>query len=100
MRSLLQFDGRVDERGVELRFVLEDEHYNGLEKFPCATCGGEHERIYTAWRKPCGTMGQWVVFRYLGVENVPDLSIPIGVPRLPRGVTRLSDEECCKIWRS
>ncbi len=100
MSSLLQFDGRVGRRGIELRFVLVDENRNALGEFHCDRCGKLHERIYTAWRKPTGTWGPWSVFRYLGEEHVPDLSIPIGVPEAPRGAVRLSDKECCAIWRS
>lgn len=106
MSSLLQFSGDIGKRGVRLEFVIEDKdhpwpdplHYP--DQFDCPECGEKHPFILTAWRKLAGMFGHWVVFRYLGEEHVPDLSIPIGVPRPPRGSVKLSAEESTKIWHT
>ena len=104
MSSLLQFNGDVSARGVGLQFVLreDDAAWNAppLEEVLCTICGGWHERIHVAYRKPCGMFGPWVVFRYNGEKHVPDLSIPISVDRLPAGAEPLSDEENSKAWHS
>lgn len=106
MSSLLQFDGQIDRRkGVRLEFthVLEWSEWNTPEKeemtdTECPICGEKHRRIYVAWRKPAGMFGPWVVFRYLGKENVPDLSIPIWTGDLPKGAVALSDAETFESW--
>ena len=105
MSSLLQFSGKVDRhKGVRLQFVLErKEGYKTVDIGPkvlCDICGRLHSQIYTAWRKPAGMFGCWVVFRYLGEEHVPDLSIPIGVPSLPRGAKALSARDNDRAWHS
>lgn len=55
-------------------------------------------KLYRIWRKPAGMFGCWVVFRYNGEEHVPDLSIPIGVDKLPRDAEPLTDEEAASYW--
>lgn len=109
MSSLLQFGGETGRRGVRLEFTLEyprsEDPYapiqwTGPDTYTCAECGREHDRIHVAWRKPAGMFGPWVVFRYNGREHVPDLSIPIGVEKLPRDAVALSDEECSRRWHS
>jgi len=65
---------------------------------PCHICGGQHPQLYIAWRKPCGAFGAWTVFRYLGEEHVPDLSIPIAVNRVPRGADKLSPRNNSETW--
>jgi hypothetical protein len=55
-------------------------------------------KLYRIYRKPCGMFGCWVVFRYNGKENVPDLSVPIAVEKLPRDATPLSDEDSIAYW--
>ena len=71
-----------------------------VEPVPCPTCGKTHPRIHIAIRKPAGTFGCWVVFRYNGEEHVPDLSTPVAVFKLPRDAKPLSDEESNRIWHS
>jgi hypothetical protein len=104
MSSLLQFRGDVSARGVGLQFVLResDAGWNDppLEEVLCTICGGWHERIHIAYRKPCGMFGPWVVFRYNGEKHVPDLSIPISTDRLPRDAQPLSDAENAEAWHS
>lgn len=55
-------------------------------------------KLYRIWRKPCGMFGCWVVFRYNGEEHVPDLSVPIGVYKLPRDAEPLTDDEAAAYW--
>ena len=101
--NLLQSDFRMSRRkGVRLEFTL---HEDGLcyqapldPLVPCHICGKAHEQIWVAWRKPAGAWGHWTVFRYLGEEHVPDLSIPIAVPRPPLGAVKLSPEDSCALW--
>lgn len=119
MSSLLQMRGknRTDRRrGVKLEFVLEEDYQfpvgePGTRDYyevtlkrdvgpmvPCHICGKEHPQIYTAWRKPKGMLGHWVVFTFNGDDHVPDLSIPIGVYKIPRGAAKLSPEENSEAW--
>jgi len=55
-------------------------------------------KLYRIWRKPRGMFGCWVVFQYNGKEQVPDLSIPIAVHKLPRDAEPLTDEEMQRYW--
>lgn len=127
MSSLLQFDGKVDRRGVHLEFyqvaesyaeshkgywhevsgeyleytdirVLPEECSQATDQHTCSVCGKLHPRLWVAPRKPAGMFGCWVVFRYNGRENVPDLSCPIATYKIPRGAKRLSDDESSKLW--
>ncbi len=109
MNSLLQFRGDVQRGKVGLQFVLvrpsvpeDDTPYSmvDVETFICCKCGQEHSRIAVAYRRPVGMLGCWVVFRYLGKENVPNLSIPISVLTYPRGSRVLSNDESAKLWHS
>jgi len=104
MTSLMQFHGETDRhKGVNLIFErpwekLQPGGYRPSERFFCKKCQKEHGVLYTAWRKPAGMFGCWVVFRYNGTEHVPDLSVPIDVEDLPRGAIRMSDENACTYW--
>lgn len=102
MSSLMQFQGETGQRGVRLEFVLRESgaawDAPPLEPVECPTCGQTHERIHVAWRRPAGMFGQFVVFRYLGAEHVPDMSIPIDVTQLPHGAVALDDAETCAAW--
>ena len=119
MSSLLQFNGNVSQRGVELQFVrvvktADWDRYNGptsympspestaftedAERHTCTVCGKEHARIHVAYRKPAGMFGCWVVFRYNGAKHVPDLSIPISVFTLPKDAVALSDADSSALW--
>lgn len=103
MSSLLQFNGDVSHKGVGLQFVKvkKDQGFTeDADVYLCPHCGKEHGRIAVAYRKPAGTLGPWVVFRYNGQEHVPDLSIPISVEELPRGAVTLSDSDSTIIWHS
>lgn len=102
MSSLLQFNGQISRKGVQLEayLVLEDDEFKPAESVPCETCGGAHPQLYGFWRKPAGMMGCWVVFRYNGEEHVPDLSIPIRLRTLPRDARPFSLGENAKSWHS
>lgn len=110
MSSLLQFNGNVSRKGVELQFYLVDKVQLAPNSFPdlmknqdrepilCEKCGNVHPQLYVAWRKPAGMFGHQVVFRYLGEEHVPDLSIPIDVPEIPKGARKLTSAENAEYW--
>jgi len=101
--NLLQSSCQLSRRkGVRLEFVL---HVDGvcyqppLEPLvPCTVCGKAHLQLWVAWRKPAGSWGAWTVFRYLGEKHVPDLSVPIAVPRVPKDATKLSPPENARGW--
>lgn len=57
-------------------------------------------KLYRVWRKPVGMWGCWVVFRYNNEKHVPDLSVPIGVDRLPRDAEALTHDEATRYWFS
>lgn len=105
MSSLMQFGGETGRKGVRLEFCryvmdldkgIEDSYLD--PKVECTICGKKHIQVGMAWRKPCGMLGCWVVFRYLGEKQVPDLSVPIDVPEWPRGTHILSQEENSQYW--
>lgn len=119
MSSLLQFTGKIDERGVGLEFIKSTKRRDvpiGFdrgtletwtttktdydEKHLCTVCGKLHPRIYVAFRKPIGMFGCWVTFRYNGEVQVPDLSIPITVDRYPRDAVPLNDVESSYAWHN
>lgn len=89
-------------KGVRLDFTLHEEglcYKPPLEPLvPCTVCGGAHEQLWVAWRKPAGSWGAWTIFRYLGAAHVPDLSVPIAVPRVPKGATKLTRKENAETW--
>jgi hypothetical protein len=100
--SLLQHHGPIGHQGVRLELVLraDNDPWNAPPHEPvaCTVCGGVHEQIHVAWRKPAGMMGCWVVFRVNGQKIVPDLSIPISISRIPRDAVALSAEETSEAW--
>ena len=125
MSSLLQFNGSITKKGVGLQFIQTKKkiyHFgygNKIyvdpvtmdpwtgettgypDKYLCPYCGSLHPYIWVAYRKPAGMFGCWVVFRYNGQEEVPDLSIPISLKpgeKLPKGAVKLSGIESSKIW--
>lgn len=107
MSSLMQFNGKVDRRGVHLQAYLmakDPEQTWSLgkevETYVCPTCGREHSYIYIFIRKPKGMFGPWVVFRWNGEDHVPDLSCPMYLYKIPKDAKRLSEEESSKIWHS
>jgi hypothetical protein len=111
MSALLQFKGKTSrEKGVGLMFYLVDEvtPYEGAtwkkkvtrEEVDCTICNKQHPQLYRAWRKPAGRFGCWIVFRYLGDEHVPDLSVPICVQKVPYGGKALSQEENSEYWHA
>ena len=102
MSSLLQFNGQIDKRGVQLEayLVRQDDEFEPVEQVVCETCGKPHPKLYGFWRKPAGMMGPWVVFRYNGEEHVPDLSVPIRLTVLPRDARPFSAQENAKSWHS
>lgn len=101
MSSLLQFSGNITRKGVELEFYRTDTGDccgKELDLFTCPKCGRQHPTLGLSVRRPCGMLGCWVVFRYLGKEHVPDLSIPIAVPNWPKYTRVLSPEESAVLW--
>ena len=106
MSSLLQFSGETGKQGVGLEFYLIWKKPDPLCVFTevpteletCAICGKQHPRLWRFWRKPIGLWGPWVVFRYLGEEQVPDLSCPLSLEKKPRGAERMTLEESCRAW--
>jgi hypothetical protein len=94
--------GRVEVRLEFVRYVMDltksisDSYLD--PKIKCTICEGEHPQIGVAYRVPCGMCGCWVQFRYLGEIQVPDLSIPISVPRWPEGTKLLNQEENSRNW--
>ena len=90
------------QKGVRLEFTLHEEglcYKPALEPLvPCTVCGGAHEQLWVAWRKPAGSWGAWTVFRYLGEEHVPDLSVPIAVQSVPKDATKLGPQENAQAW--
>jgi hypothetical protein len=119
MSSLLQHHGgrSPDGRDVELVCYLvakgpEWEIYNGPDSFHPAwesttftvarelIPGTPHPVLYRFYRRPAGMFGPWVVFRFHGREQVPDLSHPIALFRLPRGAERMTDTEARNHWAS
>lgn len=122
MTSLLQHHGCTTKQKpgyIELLVYLVDKDepswtkYNGLEAHkpnPNSTSftkdrepitfknGRTAPRLYRIWRRPVGMFGCWVVFRYLGQEHVPDLSVPIAVFKLPRGAECLTMTEMENYW--
>ncbi len=111
MSSLLQFSGEVTRKGVHLRMyrTIPSEtpcHKNcpssgePAEPVRCSRCGETHPRLYIAVRKPVGMFGCWVVFRLNGKEEVPDLSVPIAMFKLPRDAKPVSDADNERLWHS
>lgn len=128
MSNLLQHSGRIDRsRGVELLVYLEHkEQWKAKDEtnvFPAyGNCGERCDisfhrvdsepvqlewngkkhivpKLYRIWRKPAGMFGCWVVFRINGTEQVPDLSCPIGLPKLPRDAKALTEDEAIEAWQ-
>lgn len=107
MSSLMQFNGEISQKGVRLEFVKSYVPWDECHQFckpqegesvPCYICNGSHPQIYVAWRKPKGMFGCWVVFEYNGEKQVPDLSIPIEVGKLPRDARPLPPDENSQAW--
>lgn len=129
MSSLMQHRGQIDRsRGVELLVYLEhseqrlpkdesnvfpawqygvgercDISFHRVDSEPVQLVwkGKKHivPKLYRIWRKPAGMFGCWVVFRINGKEQVPDLSCPIGLPKLPRDAVALTDAEAIESWQ-
>lgn len=102
MSSLLQHRGRITKRGVGiLGYLTKKESYGEpVEEYTCAKCGRKHPVLYEFFRKPRGMFGCWCIFHINGKEQVPDLSIPMWLPRVPRDATKLSTEKASKYWHS
>jgi len=105
MTSIYQSNQPITRRGVgilcylhnpDIRFPKDD----ALEVVHCLVCGKDHPQLYRFFRKPVGLWGHWVVFRINGSEEVPDLSIPLRVIKLPIGSSKLSRDENDKEWHS
>lgn len=102
----MQFDGRVTKEGVGLICMLDSgkpyrERDEGNPHNAKEMIEGTHLPVlYEFFRKPVDTWGAWVVFRYLGEEHAPDLSIPLTLNRLPQGATRIPDQAAIRYWLS
>jgi len=125
MSSLLQHTGRIERsKGVELLvYLVHPERVYGNDTQPAYGLAGERchlltkkvdsepvqlewngkthivPKLYRIWRKPAGMFGCWVVFRINGTEQVPDLSCPIDLPKLPRDAVALTDAEAIEAWQ-
>lgn len=55
-------------------------------------------KLYRIYRKPKGMFGCWVVFRYNGKDQVPDLSVPIAVHKLPKDAEAVPEDYAVKYW--
>jgi len=110
MSSLLQFDGKITKAGVHLiAYLIKKVPYDTIpnlyrdtpvEMTPCSICKKQHEKLYTFVRKPRGMWGWWVVFHYNGEDQLPDLSIPISLYKLPRDARPMDQEEAEKYWHT
>ncbi len=116
MSSLMQFGGKVDRRGVHLQAYQVNPKISewtqtptgpkydwaaqDLHLFACPKCQRWHPRLFTFVRKPKGMFGCWVVFRYNGKDQVPDLSCPLSLEKLPRGAEPMSLVESMNVWHS
>lgn len=128
MSILLQFGGKYSSKGVHLQFVhtTPSEKFIEREIYPTGAIGPKvreyylkdsescgdttdgvfvpggkfYPRIWTAPRKPRGMFGCWVVFKYNGRDQVPDLSVPIHVFKLPKDAKPMTNEETINIWKS
>jgi hypothetical protein len=111
MSSLLQFNGKVTQQGVHLEFyqvvknqpwaVTKTQTGNTADTDGIYLPGGKWlPRIWTCVHKPCGMFGCWVVFEYNGEEQVPDLSCPIAIEKLPHDARPLATDECIARWQS
>jgi len=114
MSSLLQFNGTVSRRGVDLQLyhtapntddiaglgsIYADMPTAGHDTDVIYLPGGKKlNRIWTATRKPKGLFGCWVVFRINGKDAVPDLSCPIATFKLPRDAKPMPIDECIAAW--
>lgn len=107
--ALLQHRGQVTRKGVGLEVYLTHKVYPmpslpgyyenvELESVACVQCGKGHPQLYRFFRKPAGTFGCWVVFRYNGEEHVPDLSCPMNIEKLPRDAQKLTPDENAAVW--
>lgn len=107
MSSLMQFDGVVGAKGVQLiAYLTREEEVVGegysykkavdVEIIP----GTNLPVLYTFWRKPKDMWGPWVVFRYNGEDHAPDLSIPLHLEKLPRDAERMGDQAAIRYWLS
>lgn len=126
--SSLQFNGQISNQGVHLQAyqTTPSQKYMESEIYPAGaigpknriyyladseTCGDTtdgifmpdgkfYPRIWTFVRKPRGMFGCWVVFWFNGKENVPDLSCPMGLFKLPKDAKPMDNETCIKTWKS
>ena len=118
MSSLMQHHGgrSPDGRKVELLCYQvkkgpDWEKYNGPSSYnpspnshsftePTELDSSGNPRLWRFYRRPAGMFGCWVIFRYNGMDNVPDLSCPLSMFNIPRGAEKLSDEESVKHWKN
>ncbi len=55
--------------------------------------------LWHFYRRPIGMLGCWVIFEYNGQDQVPDLSVPISLFKMPRDAKKLTDEESVAFWK-
>lgn len=111
MSSPIQSSGRMDfQRGVEIFVYLQREERKHLsddfsyprkvdvepEKLP----GVKYEvpKVYRIWRKPVGMLGCWVLFFINGEKLSPDMSVPLGLEKLPQDAEEMTEEERVAYW--
>lgn len=111
MGSMMQFEGKVGSKGVQLVAYLTEKYIeqikddNGVVTLEYSSerdveVIGEtrHPVLYTFWRKPCDQMGAWTGFRYNGEVHFPDMSIPVRIQKLPRDAVRVGDQAALRYW--
>jgi|WetSurSiteA1Bulk_404760.scaffolds.fasta_scaffold01829_8 hypothetical protein len=102
MLCLLQFHGKISKSGVHLKMykINPDDPYNFVspEMVECHICNKSHSQLYIVICKPQNMFSYWVVFRYNNEDRVPDLSVPIGVAKIPCDGRKLSPEDNATYW--
>lgn len=107
MSSLMQHDGEYAGNRVVLKAcrVTHENKYGLADAWEqyretCPVCGKCHAVIYTFARRPVGMWGCWAEFRINGEVQVPDLSIPMDLVRLPRDAEPMTFDRAVKYWHS
>lgn len=59
-----------------------------------------HGGLYRVWRKPCGMLGNWVLWKLNGKNRPLDLSLPTDVAHLPNDAEKLTAAEAEAYWKS
>lgn len=102
--SMMQFEGRIRGGKVGLICMLDSgkpygERDEGNPHNAKEMIEGTHLPVlYEFFRRPAGQWGAWTVFRYLGSEHAPDMSVPLTLKELPRDAVRVPDQAALRYW--